>query len=371
MALSLGDYMKYIWDKMYLEPTNGKTFHDVLASVSSALPNDKTILRAFELNHVPQGQNISFSGARFGIRVVFKSDMEPMPLLKFLEGQTVTGCSSFQQLFSVVDQNFPPRHGDFKPGSRVELMFATIQFSNGRGATTANQEKATRGNQAKDTKNKLNVESDKVGKPIRDLQKYIDKTHGGVQVFSNAFFYLERFLEGGTGASGGAYQFHASAEAIVNELAKQSNGIWWNESESSVFIFEASAFLNSYEDPRSWYQYSPAFMNAIRKPFDEDKETGGTLAWEKRRGVADYDIEDLEYYAERLSHASRSPSMSMGSEHGFAPGLEEIYVKDQILSPWVFSEIVALVQAYMLSQMPRYWAGTQPDVKLLQEIREE
>jgi hypothetical protein len=367
MALSLGDYMKYIWDKMYLEPTNGKTFHDVLASVSSALPNDKTILRAFELNHVPQGQNISFSGARFGIRVVFKSDMEPMPLLKFLEGQTVTGCSSFQQLFSVVDQNFPPRHGDFKPGSRVELMFATIQFSNGRGATTANQEKATRGNQAKDTKNKLNVESDKVGKPIRDIEPY--------QVFSNAFFYLERFLEGGIGSSGGAYQFHASAEAIVNELSKQSKGAWWKESGSSVFTFDASKPLHPNDDltpdPRSWYHYSLDFMKAIRKPFDEVKGTGGTLAWEKRRGVADYDIEDLEYYAERLSHASRSPSMSMGSEHGFAPGLEEIYVKDQILSPWVFSEIVALVQAYMLSQMPRYWAGTQPDVKLLQEIRKE
>lgn len=359
--------MKYIWDKMYLEPTKGGTFFDVLESIKVALPPGSTILRAFELNHVPQGQNISFSGGRFGIRVVFESDVEAQPLLKFLKGQDVAKCSSFQQLFSVIDQNFPPRHGEFKPGSRVGLMFATIQFSNGRGATTANQEKATRGNQAKDTKNKLNVGSDKVGKPIRDIEPY--------RVFSNAFFYLERFLEGGAGSSGGAYQFHASSEAIVDELAKQSKGAWWKESVSSVFTFDASEPLRSNDDltpdPRSWYHYSLDFMKAIRKPFDEDKGTGGTLAWEKRRGVADYDIEDLEYYAERLSHSSRSPLMSMGSEHGFAPGLEEFFVKDQILSPWVFSEIVALVQAYMLSQMPRYWAGTQPDVKLLHEIREE
>lgn len=359
--------MKYIWDKMYLEPTKGGTFFEVLESIKVALPTGSTILRGFELNHVPQGQNISFSGGRFGIRVVFESDVEAQPLVKFLKGQDVAKCSSFQQLFSVTNQNFPPRHGDFKPGSRVELMFATIQFSNGRGATTANQEKATRGNQAKDTKNKLNVESDKVGKPIRDLESY--------QVFSNAFFYLERFLDGGTSSSGGAYQFHASAETIVNELAKQSKGAWWNESGSSIFTFDASKPLHPNgdltPDPRSWFHYSLDFMKAIRKPFDEDKGTGGTLAWEKRRGVVDYDVEDLEYYAERLSHSSRSPLMSMGSEHGFAPGLEEIYVRDQILSPWVFSEIVALVQAYMLSQMPRYWAGTQPDVKLLHEIREE
>ena len=67
MAFSSGDYMKYIWDKMYLEPTKGGTFFEVLKSIKVALPPGSTILRAFELNHVPQGQNISFVVKNFEI----------------------------------------------------------------------------------------------------------------------------------------------------------------------------------------------------------------------------------------------------------------------------------------------------------------
>lgn len=362
--------MKYIWDKMYVEPTAGGTFYEVLASIRDALPEGSTILRAFELNHVPKGQKISFGGARFGTRVVFESEMEPPNVLALLKSKEIASCTEFQQVFLANDQKFPPRYGDFTPGSRLELMFATVQFSHGRGATTAKQENATRGNQAKDTKNKLNLESNNVGSAIKNLQKHVVESHG-VQLFSNAFFYLERDLEGGSGSSGGAYQFHASAEAIVNELLETSRGRWWKDDGASVFTFNATELIDVPEDPRAWYQYQRGFMEAILKPFDEEKGTGGTRAWEARRGVPEYELEDLEYYAKRLSHPSRTPSMTMGSERGFFPGLEETFARDVVLSPWVFSEIVALVQAYMLSHMPRYWAGTTPDVMLLREVREE
>ena len=68
-----------------------------------------------------------------------------------------------------------------------------------------------------------------------------------------------------------------------------------------------------------------------------------------------------------LSHAEHD----RGVRKGFFPGLGGNLCEDVVLSPWVFSEIVALVQAYMLSHMPRYWTGTTPDVMLLREVREE
>ena len=111
-----------------------------------------------------------------------------------------------------------------------------------------------------------------------------------------------------------------------------------------------------------WTKYGNRLMRT--------RELAGPLLGE-RRGTPSYELEDLEYYAERLQHSSRSPHVSFSSDQGFIQGLEEVFMQDYVLKPWVLSEVIAVVQAYMLSQMPRYWAGCEPDVEILEEVRSD
>ena len=363
--------MEYVWDKMFTEAD--KPFGEVAESMITSLPGGCTPLRRFAINYVPEGQIVSRAGSTFGVRLIFESQMKQVELLTHLQKQLIEHCSEYMKLFICKDQGFPPRFTDFKSGQSVEMMFATVQFSDGRGAVSAKQGRATKSNQAKDTKNKLDFTSAKVGRPIKELPSW---SHGiGDQttpLFSNAYFYLEKSSDDSAGRSiGAAYQVHASVAPIVSELSSRSKGLWWDEQQGSVFVVDTSTPLESEVDPRSWYHYSEDFMDKIRQPFDEDKGAGGTLAWEDRRGTPSYVLEDLEYYAERLQHSSRSPHVSFSSEQGFIEGLEEMFMQDYVLTPWVLSEVVAVVQAYMVSQMPRYWAGCEPDVKILEEVRSD
>lgn len=363
--------MQFVWDKMFTEAD--KPFGEVAESMTSCLPDGCTPTRRFAINYVPEGQIVSRAGSTFGVRLIFESQMNQIELLTHLQNQQVTHCSKYMKLFVCRDQRFPPRFTDFQTGQSVEMMFATVQFSDGRGAVSAKQGRATRSNQAKDTKNKLDFTSTKVGKPIKDLPGWA----GGIgeqttPLFSNAYFYLEKSSDDSAGRSiGAAYQVHTSVASIVGELSSRSKGVWWDDQQGSVFVVDTMKPLHSEVDPRSWHHYSDNFMTSIRQPFDEDKGAGGTLAWEERRGTPSYELEDLEYYAKRLQHPSRSPHVSFGSDQGFIEGLEELFIQDHVLTPWVFSEVIAVVQAYMLSQMPRYWAGCEPDVKILEEVRSE
>ena len=364
--------MQFVWDKMFTEAGN-HLFDEVAQSMITSLPDGCTPNRRFAINYVPEGQIVSRSGQTFGVRLIFESQMNQIELLTYLQHQQIQHCSEYMKLFVCRDQRFPPRFTDFQTGKSVAMMFATVQLSDGRGAVSAKQGRATRTNQARDTKNKLDFTSAMVGKHIKELPGW----SGGVEeqttpLFSNAYFYLEKSKDDSASRSiGAAYQVHTSVASIVADLSSLSKGVWWYDQQGSVFVVNTSNPLESVVDPRSWYHYSDKFMASIQQPFDEETGTGGTIAWEKRRGTPSYELEDLEHYAERLKHSSRSPHVSFGIDQGFVEGLEEQFVQDHVLTPWVFSEVVGVVQAYMLSQMPRYWAGCEPDVKILEEVRIE
>ena len=121
--------MKFVWDKMFTEAD--KPFSEVAESMVTSLPNGCIPVRRFAINYVPEGQIVSRAGSTFGVRLIFESQMKQVELLTHLQNQHIEHCSEYMKLFICKDR-VSPIH-DFKAGQSVEMMFATVQFSDGRG----------------------------------------------------------------------------------------------------------------------------------------------------------------------------------------------------------------------------------------------
>jgi len=316
-------------------------------------------LLTHESNMIMKGQTRSRAGTIGGLRLVFdvgSMDSQSVEnIVKDLRNSEVVNADSSGSFFTAWNLPLPL---DLDSISELPMMgdiIISTQFTHGFGLTKAKSINTIQQNQAKETKNWLNI-SDRTKN-----KNYISSELS--DCFLQSYWYLVKFAGSDGGASGGAYQLSYSLRDIVDEVTARSKGIWWKPVEEGNEVnpriqFDASQPLENLElDPHCWYLHSPS----------AEKKREEMCDIEKLQSKDSNFIEELEYVTDRMMRPRR-PKRTLTMEDELIAGYEENTVKEVILSAWIRKEFFHNIALFLYTRAPKYWRNGEAEIWLINRM---
>jgi len=345
------------WDCFFDETGKAK---GVVARMQEIVSGRARVVEVHEANFLLVGQSTSRSGSILGVRLMLEcygDDLEG--LSKIIQSSTVEGSTDNFTLWSVdclSELNLAPLpmyHAE-ELGERG-VFTLNVEFSDGWGATTAKNVKNARDNQAKDTKNTLDLCKEKYN--CTDANPFMRNKMLSRAVTEPGWFLIKKLEEGGLPrkSSGGSYQFSYSLEEVINRLVEASQGTWWSPMSvgESVLRIDCSEELNVPENPLNWFhKKDPLFAAGI----------DSAVVIENRRSKDAGLIDDMQYMHESIV-SSEPPKMSLGRENGAFPGDEDSVVR-QVLRDWVVMEFFHLMHSFLMVRNPQSWMNGRSEIRV-------
>ena len=283
-------------------------------------------------------------------------------LSEIIRSSTIEGSTNNFTVWSV--EPLSELEFDALPMYRAEELGETgvftlsVEFSDGWGATTAKGVKVARENQAKETKNTLDLCKDKYNSS--KANPFMSNEALSLSVKEPRWFLVKKLANGEVPAkaSGGCYQFSYDLRGTIDRLVDASEGTWWKPMTmgDSTLTVDCRDDLGIPENPMKWFHKH----EESKSRFEE--RIGEAVGVEERRSNDGGLIDDMRYIHKSIV-GCEPPLASLGMEEGAFPGDERDVVR-KILRDWVVREFFHLMHSFLMIRNPQFWMNGRSEVRI-------
>ena len=356
-----------VWDVMMTgEAITQKKSDALLAKEMEAFAPDLVFNSVQRWNYVAQGKKVSAAGFTNGIRFTsFLDNIAEAEAIISRLGSFSNPLAQSSNCRVAESIPFPLERSVKQRLPQIGRMALKTSFTHGLGETDHKKISNAKSDQTRLTKDGL----DPIRKGKNSSAAWFSDEFRNLMSSSNWFLVMPTYgktpseVLGSRGSDGGMYEFSFNLQPAIDELTKESKGVWWNElnetqasSLNPTLMFDPSQELESEYDPLKFTHFTKTkdrIDNVIK--FEEKQNPGD-----------DSSKSELEYNLERITRGRRLVKQATSSD-GLVSGMEEFVIKSKFIAPFLTEEFFNALAFFVMTRHPKFWRNGRSEILIFHD----